>query len=238
MLAFIYIIASCSSKSKTAKFSCKLSFNVTHSSKTAATGFAGSLFEHAWHLSGHQLAVQSTNNLTLFVVIEQTKLGPWHFITTWSWTTNCHTIKTNCIKLYRYRDMLNFDFLEKGLGLVSPPHFVYDFSRNIFFMLQSTYWPDFILSLPLLLEIFSNMCIEIVSQTMMSWIIKLTLSIVSAWVLMLLANHKPAVIMLPQSLKDITRPPSIQKAPIIPTCRKCLTITFMLNSEQPTKMSY
>ena len=28
--------------------------------------------------------------------------------------------------------MLNFDFLEKGLEIVSPPHFVYDFSRNIF----------------------------------------------------------------------------------------------------------
>ena len=26
--------------------------------------------------------------------------------------------------------MLNFDFLEKGLGIVFPPHFVYDFSRK------------------------------------------------------------------------------------------------------------
>ena len=26
--------------------------------------------------------------------------------------------------------MLNFDFLEKGLGKVSPLHFVYDFSKN------------------------------------------------------------------------------------------------------------
>ena len=30
---------------------------------------------------------------------------------------------------YCSRDRLNFDFLEKGLGRVSPPHFVYDFSR-------------------------------------------------------------------------------------------------------------
>ena len=30
---------------------------------------------------------------------------------------------------YWFRDMLNFDFLKKGLGLVSQPHFVYDFSR-------------------------------------------------------------------------------------------------------------
>ena len=27
-----------------------------------------------------------------------------------------------------------FDFLEKGLAIVSPPHFVHDFSRNIFLM--------------------------------------------------------------------------------------------------------
>ena len=26
--------------------------------------------------------------------------------------------------------MLNFDFLEKGLGIVSPSHFVYDFSKE------------------------------------------------------------------------------------------------------------
>ena len=31
--------------------------------------------------------------------------------------------------------MLNFDFSEKGLGLVSLPHFVYDFSRKMFLML-------------------------------------------------------------------------------------------------------
>ena len=28
---------------------------------------------------------------------------------------------------YWSRDMLNFNFSEKGLWLVSPPHFVYDF---------------------------------------------------------------------------------------------------------------
>ena len=33
--------------------------------------------------------------------------------------------------------MLNFDFLEKGLGIVSPPHTAYDFSRKIFLMLYS-----------------------------------------------------------------------------------------------------
>ena len=33
--------------------------------------------------------------------------------------------------------MLNFDFLEKGLGIVSSPDFVYDFSRKIFLKLYS-----------------------------------------------------------------------------------------------------
>ena len=27
--------------------------------------------------------------------------------------------------------MLNFDFIEKGLGIVSLPRFVYDFSKNV-----------------------------------------------------------------------------------------------------------
>ena len=33
--------------------------------------------------------------------------------------------------------MLNFNFSEKDLGLVSPPHFVYDFSRKVILMLHS-----------------------------------------------------------------------------------------------------
>ena len=35
------------------------------------------------------------------------------------------------------RDMFNFNFSEKGLGLVSSAHFVYDFSRKMFLMLHS-----------------------------------------------------------------------------------------------------
>ena len=34
--------------------------------------------------------------------------------------------------------MLNFISLEQGLGLVSPPHFVYDFSRKMFLMFLLT----------------------------------------------------------------------------------------------------
>ena len=51
-------------------------------------------------------------------------------------------------KLYRTldywsRDMLNFNFPEKGLGLVILPHFVYDFSKKVFLMLYSINWPKF-----------------------------------------------------------------------------------------------
>ena len=34
--------------------------------------------------------------------------------------------------------MLNIDFLEKGLGIVSPPHFEYDFSEKVFLKLYSS----------------------------------------------------------------------------------------------------
>ena len=34
--------------------------------------------------------------------------------------------------------MLNFDFLEKGLGIVSLPHFEKDISRKMVLMLYST----------------------------------------------------------------------------------------------------
>ena len=48
------------------------------------------------------------------------------------------TIKTNYRTLHYWsRDMLDFDFLEKDLGIASPPCFLYDFSRKIFLMLNS-----------------------------------------------------------------------------------------------------
>ena len=46
-------------------------------------------------------------------------------------------LKYNKIKLYKHR--LNFDFLKKHLGIVSPPHRAYDFLRNMFHMLCSIY---------------------------------------------------------------------------------------------------
>ena len=53
--------------------------------------------------------------------------------------------------------MLNFDFLDKGLGILSPVHFVYDFLTKVFLMLYFINLPNFIARLPLLLEILSNM---------------------------------------------------------------------------------
>ena len=58
--------------------------------------------------------------------------------------------------------MLNFDFLEKGLGILSLPRFLYEFLRKMFLMLYSINWPIFIAWLPLLLEILVNMYIAIV----------------------------------------------------------------------------
>ena len=63
---------------------------------------------------------------------------------------------------YWSKDMPNFGFLEKSLGIISLPHFVYDFSKKMFLMLYSINWPNFIAWLPLLLEILVNMCIAIV----------------------------------------------------------------------------
>ena len=58
--------------------------------------------------------------------------------------------------------MLNFDFLDKGVGIVSPAYFVNDFSIKLYLMLYSINWPNFIARLPLLLELLANMCIAIV----------------------------------------------------------------------------
>ena len=73
-----------------------------------------------------------------------------------------------------------FYFLEKGVGLVFPPHFVYDFSRKMFLMLHSINWRTFIVWLPLLLQILDNMSITIVYQAVKSWNLKLTLSFLSS----------------------------------------------------------
>ena len=62
---------------------------------------------------------------------------------------------------YWSRDTFSFKFSEKGLWIVSPSHFVHDFSRKIFLVLQFINWPNFTVCLPLLLEILGIMCITI-----------------------------------------------------------------------------
>ena len=63
---------------------------------------------------------------------------------------------------YWFRDMLNFNFSEKGLGLFSRSHFVHDFSRKMFPILHSINWPTSFVWLHLLPEILDNMYITIV----------------------------------------------------------------------------
>ena len=58
--------------------------------------------------------------------------------------------------------MFNVSFQEKGLGLVSPLYFAYDFSIKMFLMFYSTSWLNFIVWLPILREILGNMFIAIV----------------------------------------------------------------------------
>ena len=50
--------------------------------------------------------------------------------------------------------MLNFDFSDKNLGIVSSAIVVYDFSTKMFLMLYSITGPNFFAWLSLLLEIF------------------------------------------------------------------------------------
>ena len=76
------------------------------------------------------------------------------------WTYNKNKMYKNSYCWSRY--MLNFDSLEKGLGLISPQHFGYDFSRKMFFMSYSINLPNFIIWLSLLLDISGNMCIVII----------------------------------------------------------------------------
>ena len=62
---------------------------------------------------------------------------------------------------YWSRDMLNFNFLDNGLGIISPASFVYDFSTKMFLMFYPINWPNFIAWFSLLLEILSNICVVV-----------------------------------------------------------------------------
>ena len=55
-----------------------------------------------------------------------------------------------------------FWVFRKGSGNSSPRHFLNDFSRNMFFILYSINWPNFIVWLPVILELLDNIFIEII----------------------------------------------------------------------------
>ena len=63
---------------------------------------------------------------------------------------------------YWSKNKHNFDFLERGLGIVFLPHFMNNFSWKMFQILYSINWKSFIVWFPLLLEILGSMCIAII----------------------------------------------------------------------------
>ena len=80
----------------------------------------------------------------------------------------------NNTKLYWSREMLNFIFLEKDVGIISSPNFVYDFFKKMFLILYSISWPYFIVWSPLLR--YWTICVLqlFVSQVVTSSVLKLT----------------------------------------------------------------
>ena len=60
---------------------------------------------------------------------------------------------------YWFRDKLSFYYLKKNLGIVSPLRFLYDCSRKFLLLLYFINLSNFIVWLPLLLEILGNVYI-------------------------------------------------------------------------------
>ena len=53
--------------------------------------------------------------------------------------SNWHTIETDCLKLYTIDPDIRSSliFLDNGLRIVSPAHFMHDFSTEVFLILYS-----------------------------------------------------------------------------------------------------
>ena len=68
------------------------------------------------------------------------------------------TVKNFRLLIQRYAQ---FWLLKKFLGIISPPYFVFDFSRKTFLMLYPLNWPHIIAWLPLVPERLRNLCIAI-----------------------------------------------------------------------------
>ena len=109
-----------------------------------------------------------TSSRPLFVFLKSFILGKIKWSAAWfhdiSIALKLAYNRNKLFKILHYwsRDMLNFDFLDKGLGIVSLAYFVYDFSTKMFLTLYSIDWPNSIAWLPLLLKILGNMCIAII----------------------------------------------------------------------------
>ena len=109
---------------------------------------------------------RETNSRPLFIFRKSLKWGESRWSAVWfcyiSINVNLIYNKSKLNKTLEYwsRVMSNFNFSEKSLGLVSPPHFVHDFSRKVFPILHSINWTNFIVWLLLLLGMLGNMCIR------------------------------------------------------------------------------
>ena len=77
------------------------------------------------------------------------------------WKTSTCKNKLHETLDYWSRDILNFDFSEKGLGSCSTAFCVWIFKKHVSHV-YSINWPYYIAWLPLLLEILINTCIVIV----------------------------------------------------------------------------
>ena len=75
----------------------------------------------------------------------------FHCVASWGLSKYIGTkLQSICSKL--------FQKVKKGLELVSLPHFLHDFLKKIFLLFYSINRPNFIVRLPLLREILSNIC--------------------------------------------------------------------------------
>ena len=124
-----------------------------------------------------------TSSRPLFVFLKSFILGKSKWSAVWfHYISIALKLVYNRNKLFKTlhywsRDMLNFDFLDKGLGIVFPAHFVNDFSTKCFsyYILLTEQ-----ISLPGCLYFLRYWAICVlqffVNQVVTSWILKLALS--------------------------------------------------------------
>ena len=111
--------------------------------------------------------------LKSFILGENERCAAWFHHISIALKLACNRNKLFKTLPYWSIDTLNFDCLSKTLGIVSPAHFVHDFSTKMFRMLCSINWLNSIVWLSLYWEI----CVLqlFVNQVVTSWILKFTL---------------------------------------------------------------